>query len=136
VHDQDWWHGSTRPLTEIRPFLHLGTIEQARMRGGRGCHLTKVAIESCRKTRKRDKGHWTPAELKRLLMQKTEIIVYLNRYEGIPLEEFDAARLKCAAFDDLPDAGFARLVPSAADSIIIVDPGVARIVSSMMGQDT
>ena len=57
---------------------------------------------------------------------------YLNRVEGIPLDEFEAARAKLTKrksdgrcpLDTISDARFRRLVPSARDSLVILDPSI------------
>lgn len=121
----EWWHGSREPLKEIRPFLHVGTIEQARMRGGRGCHLTRISLSTARTVRRRDTGSWRERDL--LGIRGAGLVIYLNRFEGIPLEEFEAARLECRRVDEVGDARFRRLHPSARDSVIVIDPCLARI---------
>lgn len=95
------------------------------MRGGQGCHLTRVDVaRGVRTVRRRDTGSWRDVDLQRT---HAGLVVYLNRFEGIPLEEFEAARLEHPNFDLLPDAKFRRLIPSARDSMIVIDPGLARI---------
>lgn len=49
-------------------------------------------------------------------------IVYLNRYEGVPIAAFERAWSDTKTLDELPDADFVRLVPEARDSWIIMDP--------------
>ncbi|MFZ3481660.1 hypothetical protein [Sphingomonas sp. 3-13AW] len=127
--DGEWWHGSTEPLTEVKPFLHVGTIEQASMRGGRGCHLVRVGVAAGKVARRRDTGSWRLQDLQHLRSRGTGIIVYLNRYEGIPIEEFEAARAACRDIDALSDARFRKLLPSARDSLIILDEALATILA-------
>ena len=43
-------------------------------------------------------------------------IIYLNRFEGIPLAEFDAVRAAGNNLDTMSDAEFRKAVPSAKDS--------------------
>ena len=125
--DREWWHGSAGPLIEIRPFLHVGTVAQARMRAGPACHLTRIAVQGrINIIRMRDTGSWRKADLRRALSRKADVVVYLNRFEGIPLEEFDAARERVSDLDGLADAAFRRLVPSASDSLILLNPAIAR----------
>lgn len=63
-------------------------------------------------------------------MRKGErLATYLNRYEGIPLEEFTSAEDAPAArraggIDRLSDAAFRKAVPSARDSHIVIDPSI------------
>lgn len=128
MHDREWWHGSREPLTGIRPFLHVGSIEQATMRAGRSCHLTRVILGRGRVVRRRDTGSWRSRDLERTLRAGAGMVEYLNRYEGIPLDEVETALSACRSLDRLTDAGFRRLVPSATDSIIVLDPALATIV--------
>jgi len=106
----------------IRPNLHLGTLEQARMRTGR--RITRVTAIARPCVRLLDKGEnvWRDERLAPVLRRGLEWIVYLNRTEGIPLDEFEAAAAKHPRFDDVSDALFRRLLPSARDSLILLDP--------------
>lgn len=56
----------------------------------------------------RDKGSWNVADFRRLERQGYDGVVYLNRYEGIPFEEFEAARAKYGDIDLLPDSKFVK----------------------------
>jgi len=124
----EWWHGSREPLLEVRPFLHVGSLAQAQMRGGRGCMLTRVEILPGRTLRRRDVGSWREKDLRAIASRGAGLVSYLNRFEGIPIEEFDEARAACRDIDGLSDARFRRLLPSAAESMIVLDPALARIV--------
>jgi len=126
--DDEWWHGSREPLLEIRPFLHLGSLAQAQMRGGRGCVLTRVEILPGRTLRRRDTGSWKEKDLQAIASRGAGLVRYLNRFEGIPLEEFDEARARCSDIDSLSDGRFRKLVPSSQDSYLVLDPALARIV--------
>lgn len=125
--DAEWWHGSREPLLEIRPFLHVGSLAQAQMRGGRGCVLTRVEILPGRTLRRRDVGSWREKDLRAIASRGAGLVSYLNRFEGIPIEEFVEARATCRDIDRLSDAMFRRLLPSAAESMIVIDPALARI---------
>lgn len=119
------WHSSGETDLCIRRGLHVGTPDQASMRGGR--HLHRLEIEaSGRVPRLRDRGSWDPRRLARHA-RDAGIAVYLNRHEGIPLTEFDHARGRID-LDAVPDGIFRRLVPSAADSWIILDPATVRSI--------
>lgn len=119
--DAPLFHGSMRPIHRIEPFIHLGTIEQARMRGS---HIYRFAVSTCRFKRLVDRGRhgWDMKELRRAEFQGYDGIVYLNRYEGIPLEEFQMAQERVRDIDALPDSRFKRLLASARDSWIVFDP--------------
>ena len=125
----EWWHGSTDPLTIIRPFLHVGTREQALMRAGKAAILHQIIVDPARTLRKRDTGSWPGKLLTRAKSQGYAAIVYLNRFEGVPLEEFEEARSCGTDIDILSDAAFRKKIPSAQDSLIILDPLIARISS-------
>lgn len=116
------WHGSDRDdlrLACIEPCFHLGTRQQAEMRWP-DRHLYQAVVRvDARTSRRRDQGAWN----KRALIacrNQTDIIIYLNRYEGIPLDQIGAA----AANDNVADARFRRLVPAAAESVIVINPDV------------
>ena len=128
--DREWWHGSREPLTDVRRFLHVGSLEQATMRAGEGCHLVRVSLSRGRSVRRRDRGTWRTSDLTKAMHAGVALVTYLNRYEGIPLEEVEAARAACPHLDDLPDARFRRLVPSSTDSVIVLDPSLVRIVET------
>jgi len=128
MRDAEWWHGSREPLLEIRPFLHLGSLAQAQMRGGRECVLTRVQILPGRTLRRRDAGSWKEKDLRAMASRGIALVRYLNRFEGIPIEEFDEARARCRDIDALSDAKFHRLLPSSVESVIVLDPELARIM--------
>lgn len=118
------YHSSDDPTLEPRRFLHIGTLEQARMRGGR--HIHRLTIRSGgRMPRLRDHGSWSVRTLMRHA-RRNRIAVYLNRHEGIPIEEFDEAR-RVGDIDRMADREFRRLMPSARDSWILLD--VTAVVS-------
>jgi hypothetical protein len=113
------YHSSSDAELAPRRFLHVGTLEQATMRGG--AHLHRLTIRTGpRMPRLRDRGSWNVRTLMRHAC-RSAVAVYLNRHEGIPLEEFDRARSRID-IDRVPDADFRRALPSAADSWIILDP--------------
>lgn len=125
------WHSGAVHLTrsDIEPLLHAGTLEQARMRAGR--KLTRIEIHAVPAARLKDRGEngWSQRALKDAMRKGERLATYLNRYEGIPLEEFTAAEGAPAAkraggIDRLSDAAFRKAVPSARDSHIVIDPSI------------
>ena len=126
-------HSSGDERLEIRPMLHVGSLAQARMRGGRHIHRMTIT-PGTRMPRLRDTGDWGERRILRHA-PRAPVLVYLNRYEGVPLEEFEAARVRAAAMsltlEDLSDAAFRRLVPSAQDSWIVLDPTCVRDVETI-----
>ena len=112
------YHSSVETTLEPRRFLHVGTLEQATMRGGRNLHEV-VIRPGIRLPRLRDTGEWNVRTLMRHA-SRARIAVYLNRYEGIPPEQFEAARAVCDV-DRIADSEFRRRVPAAADSWIVLD---------------
>lgn len=118
------YHTTNDPDFQIKPFLHVGTKEQALMRGGK--YLYRISFKDDRKIpRLKDSGAWQGKTLQRHA-RKAGMVVYLNRHEGITSEEFTQALAKNKNIDDLTDAQFARAIPSAADSWIILDPECVR----------
>lgn len=125
------WHSGAAHLapSDIGPLLHAGTLEQARMRAGR--RLTRIEIRDVAAVRLKDRGEngWSQKALKDAMRRGERLATYLNRYEGIPLEEFAAAEAAPAArrvggIDRLSDAAFRKAVPSARDSHIVIDPSI------------
>jgi hypothetical protein len=79
----------------------------------------------------RDIGSWSKAkmtQMRALARQGYDGVIYLNRYEGIPLEAFQAAyeRVPHERLNALSDTQFKKLIPVAEDSYIIFDPRNVR----------
>jgi hypothetical protein len=137
------WHSGDDHLdaSSITPFLHAGTLEQARMRGGR--RMTRLVIRFERPTRLVDRSEcqWRRRRLVDAARRGAGVAIYLNRYEGIPLASFETARREAVGIrpwrrlDALPDRHFRRLIPEAADSLIVLDTSlvVAAIACGMDG---
>lgn len=124
-----WYHKTAGPMAEIKPFLHVGTMEQANMRAvGLDANVLPliVDVQPHLVKRLRDTGSWDERKLRALQRKGWQAVVYLNRFEGIPLEEFEAARAAVGDIDRLSDAQFRRLLPSARDSLIVFDPAHVR----------
>lgn len=120
------YHSGEQPLCadRIRPNLHLGSYAQAQMRGGK--IITRVRSRPAPATRLRDRGEdrWCPRRLRSHVRKGRGYLVYLNRHEGIDLEEFRAAVEVLPSLDRLPDNRFRKHVPSAHDSLILLDPSL------------
>ena len=105
--------------------IHLGTSDQANMRtAGLGTRLLPVYVRAERLKRVRDRGGNWAHEIALAKRSGHDGIVYLNRYEGVPGEEFDRAYQAHSSgnIDNLSDAQFLRNVPSARDSYIAFKP--------------
>lgn len=120
IENRIFYHGSQSSELVLRPFIHLGNHAQAAMRGR---YVFAFRVKSLRLKRVVDRGKnaWDENILDRLAEQGYDGAVYLNRFEGIPLTEFQAASEK-ANIDALSDARFRMLIPSADWSIIVFDP--------------
>ena len=126
---QIWWHGGSAKLETINwahPVhggLHLGTREQAQMRGKILTAFTLYAGNRFR--RLRDTGGGWAGRAARARQQGYDAIIYTNRHEGLSWEDVshldDPDRLSCTAF--------VRAVPRACDSLIILRPGVVRRIN-------
>lgn len=107
--------------------IHLGTLEQARMRAGRG-DVLKVTLRLDRAgpiPRVRDQdGSWRRL-LGRHARKGVGVLVYLNRYEGIGLNSAIAVSEMAAARSS--DRVFRRLAPEARDSYVVLDPDLVRV---------
>jgi hypothetical protein len=130
------WHSGDEPLDRatLKPFLHAGTERQARSRAGRVLTRLILATAGARRLKDRAEQDWCPRRLRRLAASGDGYGVYLNRHEGVALEEIEAARCdgrvrrSRRTVDEVPDRLFRTLVPSASDSLIVVDPAlVVRI---------
>lgn len=117
------YHGTTPGFT-LRPHepIHLGTEQQATMRA-RG-KVVAFAVTATLFKRTRDAvGDWG-RQIAAARRQGYEGLVYLNRYEGIPLARVLALAEQGYAgdrLDALPDRQFRRLVPEAADSYLLLN---------------
>jgi len=91
---------------------------------GVGANVIPMRVSADPRKMKRlvDTGDWTERKLAALWRKGWDGVIYLNRFEGIPLEEFEEARAKAGNIDVLPDRMFKRLLPSARESIIVFDP--------------
>jgi hypothetical protein len=124
------WHSGDGPVdgTSIRPFLHIGTERQARSRAGRVLTRMVLRSDATRRLRDRAEQDWCTRRLRRLAATGAGYGVYLNRHEGVDIEEISAARTdrrverRCGSIDGVPDRLFRLLVPSAHDSLILVKP--------------
>lgn len=133
------WHSGKEPLdaSALRPFLHVGTERQAHSRAGRV--LTRLVLRPAGARRLKDLAEqdWSPSRLRRLAASGDGYGVYLNRHEGVDLEEVESARTDPrvrrtrGSVDSIPDILFRRLVPSAHDSLIVVDPALVLKVETM-----
>lgn len=125
--DLKMYHGTNKVFDRFLPFSHFGTEAQARMRQPK--HILPVYIRAKKFKRMRDTGDWRVSKLRALQRQGYDGVVYLNRYEGIPLEQFDAAHAKVSQerLDKAPDTQYKRMIPAAEDSYIIFDPLNVRL---------
>lgn len=106
----------------IRPFLHLGTLEQARSRAGRIVTKVTARVAPCARVTDRGENSWRTDRLARHERACRGWIVYLNRFEGLDLDRYLEAKRTRPGLDELPDSAFRRLVPSARDSLVLLDP--------------
>ena len=119
------YHSTNNPDFKPTDFLHVGTYEQARMRGGK--FIYEIEFQARRKEKRlKDNGSWKADNLKRH-KRDTDVIVYLNRYEGLNAEDFIEVQ-KLFNIDRLNDKQFSRKIPAACDSWIILDHEIIRSV--------
>lgn len=131
------WHGSTRALDRFDArsgpdgALHLGTRAQAEMRNRAFLHEVEVEVRRLR--RSRDPGGDWSGRVRAARAAGFDAILYLNRFEGLGVEVIGrlAAAGRLSGLDEMPDAAFRRLVPEAEDSLILLDPGLARLIRFM-----
>lgn len=121
------WHGSKDPVltygAKDKPdVLHLGSIEQAAMRCGHGYfHLLEVRPEKMRRIK--DKGADKHATITRARRAGLDMLVYVNRYEGISTKSLEAAldQYTNDQIDAFTDTKFRRVFPEACDSYILLN---------------
>lgn len=106
--------------------LHFGSEAQARMRAGRSGRLLAVELDVFSVRRSRDTGGQWKAKIRQAKASGCNALVYLNRYEGIPPERFEALAAQGVDPDRLSDAQFRRAVPEAQDSWIVFDLAFVR----------
>ncbi len=104
--------------------IHLGTREQALMRaGGRSARLFEVTIRPRKIRRSRDTGGNWASIIRSARSAGCDAVVYLNRYEGIPLEAIERAKAAGAEdLDRLSDGRFRKILPESCDSWIVFSP--------------
>jgi len=129
------FHGSKERLKRFggstRSEVHLGSLEQARMRNSAFIHEVEVP-DGLRFHRVRDNGEIGKTVYDRARRSGYDGVVYLNRYEGLTTEVIERLASAGRLGDDLDrisDAAFARLVPEAHDSYAVFDPGKCRIIA-------
>jgi hypothetical protein len=121
------FHGTDKVFDRFAPYSHFGTEAQATMRHPK--RILAVTVTARKFKRMRDTGDWNKAKLRAIERQGYDGVVYLNRYEGIPLEQFEAAYQTMPAdkLDRLSDVQYQKLVPAAEDSYIVFDPYDVKI---------
>jgi len=103
--------------------IHFGEAEQALMRAGKSSHVYRAALRGSKVRRCKDTGGDWQSRIIAAKKARVDVIVYLNRYEGMSTEIIE--RLQRTGdlhrLDDLTDTAFRRLVPEARDSYIVWD---------------
>ena len=125
--------------------FHFGSEVQAKMRvTGAGQVLMPAHLAITRPRRSKDTGGKWAAKMRSARSAGHNGIVYLNRYEGIPLEAFERAAQTLVAtrgglptisrLDYLTDAEFKKLIPEATDSYIAFEPEQIRSAAGSQEQ--
>lgn len=129
------WHGSKDRIDCFDPSrsadggIHFGTEAQARMRNSAVLHEVEIDIGKVRRCKDRG-GDWKE-RIQASRRAGYSAIVYLNRYEGLSAETIEELHRegRLSGLDDLSDAEFRKLVPSAQESYILWDEGRIKILS-------
>lgn len=128
------WHGSDRRLVQfdgdaLKGHVHLGSLDQAIMRSA-GKHIHLVSMPEGKTKRVRDTGDINIKAIESARAQGYDLLVYLNRFEGIHaatlcrvLEEHPKLD-----FEKISDKSFRKLFPEASESYISLDPHDCQIV--------
>lgn len=126
------YHGTRATFTDldlsqtVDGGVHFGTEAQARMRAGRSGRLLAAELDVFQVRRSQDTGGEWKAKIRQAKAAGFNALVYLNRYEGIPLERFEALAAQGLDPDRLSDAEFRRAIPEAQDSWIVFDLAFVR----------
>lgn len=122
------YHGTTEVFSTFntsKTGIHFGTNAQASMRNRSQlmpCFLNIRSIKTCKDHGNLD--HWKK-QITAAARKGITGIIYLNRYEGISYEEFEAARKNHGLTDDkldaLSDANFQKYVSKSAFSYIVFE---------------
>jgi hypothetical protein len=112
--------------------IHVGSLAQARMRAGSGTVLrvqVKVGHLHGAIPKVRDQELTWQKTLESRRGRRQVILTYLNRYEGIPVERviIMSDEDPCVV-DRMSDKNFAKLVPEAEHSWVILDPDLIEIL--------
>lgn len=91
------------------------------MRNSRWIYEARLDVDPLRIRRSRDRGGDWKRRVAEAKGKGYEAIVYLNRYEGVPLERIEEASRDGVDLDRLTDREFRKRVPEARDSWIIFD---------------
>jgi hypothetical protein len=119
------YHGTRQSFNALDPSvtvdggLHFGTSAQARMRAGKTGRLIEAHIDINSARRSRDLGSQWKKRIREARSAGHDAIVYLNRYEGIPLESVLLAQAEGVDLDRLTDSQFKKRIPEASDSWIV-----------------
>lgn len=121
IHSQVWWHGSRKPLetidfSHIQGGLHVGPKSLAAQFGP---HLRSFRIaDRVRIGQSKDTGEGWLKRAKSARKRGLDILVYLNRFEGIDPTRFDN---HChTTLNSMPDSRFKSLFPEAQISLLIL----------------
>lgn len=110
--------------------IHFGTQAQAQMRGGAKGRLIAARLDIAHPRRSRDVGGAWRGKIRAARAVGFDAIVYLNRYEGVPLERIQAASDAGVNLDALTDVQFRRWVPEATDSWIVFSADQVRVCAA------
>jgi len=97
--------------------IHFGTSPQANMRNRKG-NLTPVYLRILKMRRMKDYGGGWAKKIKAAKSSGFDGIVYLNRYEGIELEDYPK-NSTADSLQAISDSKFKQLIPIAEDSYIV-----------------
>lgn len=120
---EDYWHGSTMPRRSLKPGtdggIHIGTFEQAEMRNAAFLHRVALLAPEGGFIRAKDTGGNWKFKIDQARRRGRDGIVYLNRFEGVSHDS--TMRIVQEDLGDVSDRAFARNIPEAKDSLIVLD---------------
>lgn len=131
------WHSSKTRFTHFEEQskntgVHFGTIRQALARNSsQDTIFYEARLFATALIRMRDRGGWSKTLITPSMRERSDGIIYLNRYEDFPPYNTLSHKQKQADTESLTDAAFRKLFPHARDSIIIFMPEHTTIIRTL-----
>jgi hypothetical protein len=133
-----YYHGTRDTFEQFDPNktvdggLHFGTEAQARMRAGKTGTVIPAYLAAERLALARDDGGNWKQKIAAAKKNGKDGIIYLNRFEGCPIESIMYAQEHRIDMQAISDAEFRRHFPWAEESIIVFDASQIKRLSEII----